>query len=112
MSGVELDDLKERLNLVMYPLESWYFDDELCKNTLLEHFHVKSLEGLGVVDFGCGVIAAGALLIEEAGGVFTMPYEAETDFGKPACILAANPQCLAPAHEILMCARDYIEKGN
>ena len=62
MSGVELDDLKERLNLVMYPLESWYFDDELCKNTLLEHFHVKSLEGLGVVDFGCGVIAAGALL--------------------------------------------------
>ena len=34
--------------------------------------------------------AAGALLIEEAGGVFTMPYEAETDFGKPACILAAN----------------------
>ena len=62
MSGVELDDLKERLNLVMYPLESWYFDDELCKSTLLEHFHVKSLEGLGVVDFGCGVIAAGALL--------------------------------------------------
>ena len=41
MSGVELDDLKERLNLVMYPLESWYFDDELCKNTLLEHFHVR-----------------------------------------------------------------------
>ena len=40
------------------------------------------------------------------------PYEAETDFGKPACILAANPQCLAPAHEILMRARDYIEKGN
>lgn len=56
--------------------------------------------------------AAGALLIEEAGGIFTMPYEAETDFGKPACILAANPQCLAPAHEILMRARDYIEKGN
>lgn len=56
--------------------------------------------------------AAGALLIEEAGGVFTMPYEAETDFGKPVCILAANPQCLPPAHEILMRARDYIEKGN
>ena len=53
-----------------------------------------------------------ALLIEEAGGLFTMPYEAETDFGKPACILAANPQCLAPAHEILMRARDYIEKEN
>ena len=62
MSGLELDDLKERLNLVLYPLENWYFDDALCKNTLREHFHVRSLEGLGVVDFGCGVIAAGALL--------------------------------------------------
>ncbi|MDO4261499.1 MAG: DNA mismatch repair protein MutS [Eubacteriales bacterium] len=62
MSGVELEDLKERLGLVMYPLESWYFDDELCRTTLLEHFHVKSLEGLGVSDFGCGVIASGALL--------------------------------------------------
>ena len=62
MSGLELDDLKERLNLVLYPLENWYFDDELCKNTLREHFHVRSLEGLGVADFGCGVIAAGALL--------------------------------------------------
>ena len=54
--------------------------------------------------------AAGALLIEEAGGVFTMPYQRETDFGKPACILAANPQCLQPAQEILMCAKDYIKE--
>lgn len=62
MSGIELEDMKERLGIAMYTLENWYFDDELCKNTLLEHFHVKSLEGLGVADFGCGVIAAGALL--------------------------------------------------
>ena len=43
-------------------MESWYFDDELCKKTLLEHFHVSDLQGLGLKDFGCGTIAAGALL--------------------------------------------------
>ena len=62
MSGVDLDDLKFRLNIALYPLESWYFDDEVCKNTLLEHFQVSSLAGLGLTDFGCGTIAAGALL--------------------------------------------------
>ena len=62
MSGIEFQELKERLNLTMYPLENWYFDDDLCRQGLLEHFHVKSLEGLGISDFGCGVIAAGALL--------------------------------------------------
>ncbi len=62
MSGLDLDELKERLNLVLYTLESWYFDDELCKKELFDHFQVKSLEGLGVADMGCGVIAAGALL--------------------------------------------------
>ena len=42
MSGVDLEDLKFRLNIALYPLESWYFDDELCKNTLLEHFSTAS----------------------------------------------------------------------
>ncbi|MCI9009266.1 MAG: DNA mismatch repair protein MutS [Lachnospiraceae bacterium] len=62
MSGVDMEDLKERLHLIMYALESWYFDDELCQRALLEHFRVSSLKGLGAADFGCGVIAAGALL--------------------------------------------------
>ena len=62
MSGVDMEDLKERLHLTMYALESWYFDDELCQRALLEHFRVSSLKGLGAADFGCGVIAAGALL--------------------------------------------------
>lgn len=62
MSGIQMDELKEKLGIAMYSLENWYFDDDLCKKELLEHFQVKSLEGLGVVDFECGVIAAGALL--------------------------------------------------
>jgi len=62
MSGMDMEEPKERLGAAIYSLENWYFDDELCKKELLEHFQVKSLEGLGVTDFGCGVIAAGALL--------------------------------------------------
>ena len=62
MSGMDLDDLRFRLNIALYPLESWYFDDELCKRTLLEHFQVSDLTGLGLKDLSCGTIAAGALL--------------------------------------------------
>ena len=62
MRGVDTGDLRYRMGISVYPLESWYFDDELCKKTLLEHFHVSDLQGLGLKDFGCGTIAAGALL--------------------------------------------------
>lgn len=62
MSGLDMEDLKNRMGIVLYSLENWYFDDTLCENTLKEHFHVNSLEGLGLVDFDCGVLASGALL--------------------------------------------------
>ena len=62
MSGLDTEELKERLHLVLYTLENWYFDEELCKKELLGHFKVSSLQGLGVADFACGVLAAGALL--------------------------------------------------
>ena len=61
MSGIDLEELKHRLNLTLSPLDAWYFDDELCSRTLKEHFHVNSLEGLGLKDYACAVIAAGAL---------------------------------------------------
>lgn len=62
MSGFSLEELKDRLGITVYSLDSWYFDDMLCKKTLLEHFHVTSLEGLGLKDYDSGIIAAGALL--------------------------------------------------
>ena len=62
MSGVDLEELKNRLHICMNPLEGWYFDDELCVRTIKEHFHVSALEGLGLKDFACATIAAGALL--------------------------------------------------
>ena len=62
MSGLDIDDLKNRVGIVLYSLENWYFDDSLCENTLKEHFRVNSLEGLGRADLECGMIAFGSLL--------------------------------------------------
>ncbi len=62
MSGMDLDLLKEKLGITLYSLDSWYFDDKICQRTLMDHFHVKELEGLGLRDYDCGMIAAGALL--------------------------------------------------
>ena len=61
VSGVDVDDLRNRLHISVFALESWYFGDDLCKQTLLEHFKISSLEGLGLADYDSGVIAAGSL---------------------------------------------------
>ena len=62
MSGVDLDDLKERLNISVSVLDSWYMDEEQCRERLKRHFKVSVLEGLGLGDYPTGTIAAGALL--------------------------------------------------
>lgn len=63
MSGVDTEDLKNRLGICVFSQEPWYFDDELCRKTLKEHFEVNSLEGLGIGEFESGVLAAGALFL-------------------------------------------------
>lgn len=62
VSGVNIDDLKSRLQISVSNLESWYFDDEGCVKSLKEHFNVSSLDGLGLRDYSIGVIASGAVL--------------------------------------------------
>ncbi len=62
VSGVDVDDIKNRLNISVFAMESWYFDDDNAKKTLLEHFKIMNLSGLGLDDYKVGVTAAGALL--------------------------------------------------
>ncbi len=62
MSGMDLDGMKDRLGITIYSLDSWYFDDDVCRQKLLEHFQVTSFAGLGLADYDCGIISAGALL--------------------------------------------------
>ena len=62
MSGISLEDLKDRYHFTVSALDSHFFQDDSCRKVLREHFKVGSLEGLGLVDYDCGVIAAGAVL--------------------------------------------------
>ena len=62
MSGLDFEDLKARVHTMISTLEARYFQDDRCDQVLREHFHVGSLEGLGLTDFGTGTIAAGALM--------------------------------------------------
>ena len=62
MSGMDFEDLKHRLGIAVYDLDTWYFSDETAQNTLLSHFKISDITGLGLQDCESGTIAAGALL--------------------------------------------------
>lgn len=62
ISGIDIDDIKNRMGIVIYSLDAWYFSDETAQMTLKDHFKVRDLEGLGLADYDSGVVAAGALL--------------------------------------------------
>lgn len=62
MSGIDLEDITNRLNICVNSLEAWYFSEDASIGTLKEHFHIHSLEGISLHDFSCGSIAAGSLL--------------------------------------------------
>ncbi len=61
-SGVDIEELKNRLQTFVNPLEARYFDEDSSKRLIMRHFKVSSLIGLGLDDFPNGVVAAGALL--------------------------------------------------
>ena len=61
MSGMDIDDLKERLGICVFAQEPSYFDDDTCRKTLMEQFKTEDLGTLGLGGYECGVIAAGAL---------------------------------------------------
>ena len=62
MSGIDLEELKNRYHLVITSLDNRFFQEERCRSVLREHFRVGSLNGLGLADYDCGVVAAGAIL--------------------------------------------------
>ena len=62
VSGVDIEELKNRYQLTISALESRFFGEEACRRSLREHFKVGSLVGLGLEDYGCGIAAAGAVM--------------------------------------------------
>lgn len=63
ISGIDLEPVREKLGSSISTLDNWYFNIDTITAKLCEHFHVKSIAGLGLSDYPTGIIAAGALLI-------------------------------------------------
>ena len=62
MSGVDIDDLKNRLGITIFSLEADYFDEESSRRILTSHFQTATTDALGISVMPTGMIAAGALL--------------------------------------------------
>ncbi len=62
VSGVDVDEIKYRLSVSVYPLEAWYFDDELCEGKIKDHFKIDAVSCFGLREGDCGIVSAGALL--------------------------------------------------
>ncbi len=63
MSGYDIDDMRNRLNISVSGLEERYFTDDNAIPEIKNQFNVETLEGLGLADFEIGCHSAGALLI-------------------------------------------------
>lgn len=62
ISGIDTEDLRNRLNITVTHLDDWMYDGKNCDKILKEHFHVSNLFGLGLGDMETGANAAGAVL--------------------------------------------------
>lgn len=62
VSGVDIEDIRNRYHAVVSSLDNHFFSDEVCRKILKEHYKVGSLAGLGLEDYDTGVIAAGAVM--------------------------------------------------
>lgn len=62
VSGVDIEEIRNRYHTVISSLDHHFFSDEVCRKILKEHFKVGALTGLGLEDYDTGVIAAGAVM--------------------------------------------------
>lgn len=62
VSGVDIEEIKNRYHAVVSSLDNHFFSDEICRKILKEHYKVGALSGLGLEDYDTGVIAAGAVM--------------------------------------------------
>ena len=61
-SGIDITEVSQKVESALSQLDESYYDDTLSTREILNHFHAHSLEGLGLIDFTFGRVAAGALL--------------------------------------------------
>ena len=62
MSGLDMEELKNRFHMTVSALESRFFSDDACRRIMKEHFKVMTLGGLGLGDSSNSMIACGCAL--------------------------------------------------
>ncbi|MBO4679417.1 MAG: DNA mismatch repair protein MutS [Lachnospiraceae bacterium] len=62
MSDFPFSNFKDRAELSFNTIDSHHFDEKECLKAIKTHFKVNSVEGLGLLDYKSGTIAAGAML--------------------------------------------------
>ena len=62
LTDLDLDDLRDRLGIVISALAPSYFDADLCERTIRDHFS-KTSDELGLSALPLGKISAGAVMI-------------------------------------------------
>lgn len=62
LSGFDLDEIRDSIGSAVFTLDPGYFGEEGCRQAILDHFHVGNVQGLGLADMECGMIASGAVL--------------------------------------------------
>ncbi len=62
VSGFDFESLKFHLNVAVFPIEPWFFDDELCTEALKRQFRVSDIGGLGLDASNGSVVSSGALI--------------------------------------------------
>ena len=60
--GLDVEELREKRGILIETVDDRTIGDAYCQKLLLDHFHVATLEGLGLSGFSLAVNAAGALL--------------------------------------------------
>jgi len=61
-TDIDVADLRNRLNITVSALDNWYFNKDTSLQSLRDHFHVFSLEGIGLNDLFYASVSSGALL--------------------------------------------------
>lgn len=61
-SGLELDAIADKLHISKTEAPAHYFDYDTSEATIKRHFHISSLEGLGLKDMPEIVVSTGAML--------------------------------------------------
>ncbi len=62
VSGFDFEALKFHTGAVVFPIEPWFFDDDLCNEMLCRQFRIKNIASLGLEGRAGCTVASGALL--------------------------------------------------